>query len=165
MKKIVTLILIVLVVFTILGYKYYSNAINYVFNPDSSNRVILNIKQGESASAVADQLYGKGLIKSPSVFKLYIDQKGLQSQIKAGRIVVQENYALPEIVDALITGKSSEMAATILEGWTAQQIADYLASLNLTTADEFMECLKTCEFTGDHLPEGYLENSAFRPAY
>ena len=165
MKKIILLLITIVIILTIFGYKYYSNALNYVLNPESSNRVILNIKQGESASDVAGELYSKGLIKSPSVFKLYIDQKGLSSQIKAGRIVVQENYALPEIVDALVTGKSSEMAATILEGWTAQQIADYLSSLNLTAADEFMECLKTCEFTGGHLPKGYLEGYLYPDTY
>jgi UPF0755 protein len=165
MKKIILLLVAVVIILTIFGYKYYSGALHYALNPDSADRIVINVKKGDSASAVADQLYEKGLIKSTSVFKMYLDQKGLESQIKAGRIVVQTNFTLPEIVAALAEGKSSEMSVTILEGWTAQQIADQLASMDLTTAYEFMECLKTCEFTGDHLPKGYLEGYLYPDTY
>jgi UPF0755 protein len=165
MKKLIYILLIAVILITIFGYRYYSGALHYVLNPESTNRVIINVMQGESASDVAGQLYEKGLIKSPSVFKLYLDQKGLGSQIKAGRIVVQENYALPEIVDALITGKSSEMAATIPEGWTINQIAEYMAEKGLTTKEEFMDCVKKCEFSGDNLPKGYLEGYLYPDTY
>jgi UPF0755 protein len=165
MKKFLLLIIIVLAVITIFGYQYYSSAVRYVLNSSGTDRIVVNVKQGDTAKDVAEQLYEKKLIRSPAVFGFYLDQQGLDGQIKAGRIVVQENYTLSEIIDALVEGKGGEMSVTILEGWTIQQIADYMASLDLTTADEFMDCIKTCEFEGDHLPNGYLEGYLYPDTY
>jgi len=165
MKKILLLIIIVLAVITIFGYRYYASAVRYVLNPAGTDRIVVNIKQGDTATDVAQQLYEKELIKSPTIFGFYLDQQGLDGQIKAGRIVVQENYTLAEIVDALIEGKSTEMPVTILEGWTIKQIAEYMAGLDLTTVEEFMECIETCEFEGEHLPDGYLEGYLYPDTY
>jgi UPF0755 protein len=49
----------------------------------------------------------------------------------------------------------------LLEGWTAQQIGDYLENLGLTRAEDFVRCVKTCAFQSPILPakgsiEGYL---------
>jgi UPF0755 protein len=165
MKKILILIIIVLAAITIFGYQYYSGAIHYALNPAGTDRITINIRQGDTANDVGSRLYAKGLIKSPAVFRFYLKQHGLDSQIKAGRIVMRENFTLPEIIGALVEGKSSETSVTIPEGWTAGQIADYLASMELTTADEFLRCLRTCEFTGDHLPKGYFEGYLYPDTY
>lgn len=165
MKKILILIIIVLAVITIFGYRYYSDSLNYALNPNGTDRVVVVVRQGDTASSVADQLYEKDLIKSPAIFRFYLDQQGLDGQIKAGRIVVEENYTLSEIIDALIEGKTTEMPATILEGWTIEQIADYMEEQDFTTAEEFMNCIETCEFEGEHLPDGYLEGYLYPDTY
>lgn len=165
MKKILIPIIIVLVIITIFGYRFYSNALNYALNPDSANRIVVNIKQGDTAQDVANQLYEKDLIKSPAIFNFYLKQKGLDSQIKAGRIVVQENFRLSEIINTLIEGKGDEISVTILEGWTIKQIADYMANIDLTTSEDFMACIETCEFKGEYLPDGYLEGYLYPDTY
>lgn len=134
-------------------------------NPDSSDRVVVTVQQGATANDVAQDLYDAGLIKSVSVFNFYLKQHNLADQIKAGRIVLQENYSLSEVVDALIEGKTTEMPVTLLEGWTATQIAEYLEEYGYTTVDEFMECVETCEFEGDYLPDGYLEGYLYPDTY
>ena len=93
MKKILLLLIIVLAIITIFAYQYYSGVINYVLDSDSTDRIIVNVRQGDTAGDVADQLYEKGLIKSAPVFNFYLDQKDLEAQVKAGRIVVQKNVA------------------------------------------------------------------------
>ena len=165
MKKILILITIVLAVITIFGYRYYSDAINYALNPGGTDRVVVNVKQGDTASDVADQLYKKELIKSPAVFSFYMNQQGLDGQIKAGRVVVQENYTLDEIINALIEGKATEMSVTILEGWTIEQIAEYMAGLDFTTIEEFMDCIETCKFEGEYLPDVYMEGHLYPDTY
>ncbi len=165
MKKILILIIIVLAIVTIFGYRFYSDAINYALNPSGTDRVVVVVRQGDTAKDVADQLYEKELIKSPAVFSFYLDQQGLDGQIKAGRIVVEENYTFSEIIDALIEGRTTEMPVTILEGWTVQQIADYMEEEEFTTAEEFMECIETCEFEAEHLPDGYLEGYLYPDTY
>jgi len=123
------------------------------------------VERGSSASEIASLLSEKDLIQSEFMFKFYLKQKEVASQLKAGRIVVQKNSTLAEIVDALIEGGSSEIPITLLEGWTAQQIAEYLAEQDLTTVDEFMLCVKNCDFDFDFLPDGYVEGYLYPDTY
>jgi UPF0755 protein len=165
MKKLSLLLVAGLMVFLVVGYRFYANAVTYSRNPEGSARVVFDVKQGESAVSVAEHLYDEGLIESPFIFRLYLKQKGLAGQIKAGRIILQENQDLPAIVEALIEGKSTEVSVTLLEGWTVRQIAEYLEGEGLTTADDFMNCIKTCSFEGIFLPEGYLEGYLYPDTY
>ncbi|MBI5421888.1 endolytic transglycosylase MltG [Candidatus Peregrinibacteria bacterium] len=161
MRKISLFVIGALVVTGYVSYRSYVSAVNFEANPDSDQRVTVVIPKGSSADAVADLLLEKGLIKSPLFFKLYLRSNGLAGQLKAGRFVLMENYDMPAIASALVEGKSAELAVTLLEGWTARQIGDYLESLGLTTADNFVKCVETCTFKSTILPikgsiEGYL---------
>jgi len=166
MKKLSTLLIIGLLVFGLFYfYQYYIGVLEYAYNPDSDDRVVVTIKQGSTASEVADLLYSQELIKSPFIFNLYLKQNDLADQLKAGRIVLQENYDLKQIAQALAEGKSEEMAVTILEGWTLKQIADYLEEAGLTTSDSFLSCAASCEFIFDFLPAGYVEGYLYPDTY
>ena len=166
MKKLSSLIIIGLLVFgMVFFYQFYIGALNYSYDPDSEDRIVVDIEQGSLASEVADLLYEKELIKSPFVFKLYLRQNDLGGQLKAGKIVLQENFDLKQIAQALAEGKSEEMAVTILEGWTNKQIAEYLEEAGLTKADDFISCAATCIFTFDFLPAGYIEGYLYPDTY
>ncbi|MBN2087774.1 endolytic transglycosylase MltG [Candidatus Peregrinibacteria bacterium] len=165
MRKFLYLLVVIVIAFIFFGYSYYSGAISYSKNPISEDRIVITIDKGQSADSVAQMLADKELIKSSYVFKLYLKQKGLASDIKAGRIVLLENYKLPEIIDALVKGGTSEVPITLLEGWTIAQIGQYLEDANFTTAEEFIECTKTCEFDFDFIPEDYLEGYLYPDTY
>ncbi|MBN1258398.1 endolytic transglycosylase MltG, partial [Candidatus Peregrinibacteria bacterium] len=165
MKKIVILLSALAVLFIIFGYKFYSGAVRYALNPLRSERVIVDIKKGSTASDVAETLYQKGLIKSPLIFRYYISDKGLGGKIKSGRMVLMSDSTLPQIVDTLVSGQSVEMPVTLLEGWTNRQIGEYLEGLGLTTADAFADCSKTCEFKNNILPGGYTEGYLYPDTY
>jgi len=166
MKKLSFFLIIGLLIFGIVWfYQNYIGALSYSLNPDSESRVIVNIKKGSTASSVADLLLSEGLIKNTMAFKLYLKQNNLADQIKAGRIVLQENFDLKTIVDALVEGKSDETAVTILEGWTLRQIADYMEDFGLTTADDFISCADSCAFEFDFLPDGYIEGYLYPDTY
>jgi len=166
MKKLSFLLIFGLFAFTIFWfYQFYVSALNYTLNPDSSKRVVIQVEKGSSASDVADQLAEKELIRSPFVFNLYLKQNDLADQIKAGRIVLQENFDLKKIVDTLIEGRSEEFAVTILEGWTLKQIAEHLEELDLTMAKDFLDCAAGCPFEFDFLPDGYLEGYLYPDTY
>lgn len=161
MRKISLFLISALVVTGYVSYRSYVSAVHFEANPTSDQRVTIIIPKGSSADTVADLLLEKGLIKSPLFFKLYLRSNGLAAKLKAGRFVLQENYDLPAIANALVEGKSAELAVTLLEGWTARQIGDYLESLGLTTSDSFVKCVETCAFKSTILPakgsiEGYL---------
>lgn len=165
MKKLIYFILIVGVASVIFLYRIYSDAVHYALNPDGEARIAVNVSQGMTASDVADLLYEKSLIKSPAAFRFYLSQHQLGEQIKAGRIVVKENMALPDIVQALVEGRSEEVAVTIPEGWTIRQIAERLEDLELTTREEFLDCIKNCEFDFKWLPDDYREGYLYPDTY
>ena len=164
MKRFSSILLIIFVVGVFYLYGQYSSAIHYSLNSEET-RVIVDIEKGMMGSEVADLLYEKGLIKSPTVFGYYLRQKNALDQIKAGRIVLQTNFTLPDIVEALVSGKTEEMPVTLLEGWTAQQMADYLEESGFTTAESFMNCIETCKFDFPLLPEGYVEGYLYPDTY
>lgn len=165
MKKLL-LILIGLLAFGIAWlYQLYVGSLNYALDPSSDSRVIVDIKKGSTASSVADLLYDKGLINNTAVFSFYLKQQNLADQIKAGRMVLKENMDMKEIAAALVEGKSEEMAVTILEGWTVKQIAESLESKGFTTAEDFEECIKTCDFDYVFLPEDHLEGYLYPDTY
>ncbi|MDH5597253.1 MAG: endolytic transglycosylase MltG, partial [Candidatus Peregrinibacteria bacterium] len=165
MKKIILLILFLGVGFVFLWYGNYSSAIRYSLDPSSSDRVTVDIKEGATGDDIARRLLEKNLISSPSAFRFYVKQQELGSQLKAGRMVFQENMTLPEIVKVLVEGKSEEFAVTLLEGWTAKQIAEKLEAAGLTTTDDFLACLEGCEFDFNFIPEDYLEGYLYPDTY
>ncbi len=161
MKKIAFIVVSAILLFSFLTYRSYEASVGYKLDADSDQRVTINVPKGSSADAVADLLLEKNLIKSPLFFKLYLRLNGMAGKLKAGRFILHENDDLPAIAGALVEGKSAELAVTILEGWTAQQIGDYLENLGLTRAEDFVKCVKTCVFKSPIIPvkgsvEGYL---------
>jgi len=146
-------------------YSGYSSALRYTLNPTGSDRITISVPEGATGSQVADLLYKKGLIKSATAFSFYLRQHELGDQIKAGRFVFQENYDLPKIVEILVSGKTSEFAVTLLEGWTLKQIGEKLAADGLTTPDDFKKCLTDCQFDYNFLPKDYLEGYLYPDTY
>ena len=146
-------------------YHSYSVGVRYAKNPLSTNRVSIVIPEGSSAKAIGGILHEKDLIKHPRIFEFYLKQKGLVSQLKAGRFVVQENNNLEEIIDVIVEGKTQEYAVTLLEGWTIKEIAQHLESEELTTEEDFLACIEFCEFDFDFLPDENLEGYLYPDTY
>ena len=165
MKKFFTFSLVLVIIAIFFGYSFYSSAIYYSLNPNGNNQVIIDIHQGDTANDVALELVNKGLIKNADVFRFYLNQNDLSSSIKAGRIVLSESFNLIQIVNALVKGRSEQFSITFLEGWTIRQMGEYLESQNLTTADEFVNCVKTCNFDFNFIPENYLEGYLYPDTY
>ena len=165
MKKILFSLLVLGLGAVFLLYSGYSSAIHYALNPAGSDRVTVSVPEGATGDETAELLYEKGLIKSKTAFSFYLRQKDLGSQLKAGRFVFQENDDMAKIVDILVAGQSSEVVVTLLEGWTARQIAEKLETEGLTTADGFMTCLEECAFDFNFLPDGYLEGYLYPDTY
>jgi UPF0755 protein len=165
MRKIFALILIIGMVAVGFLYTNYSSAIKYALNPSGTDRIIVDIQSGSSGQEIAELLHEKGLISNVSAFNFYLKKNQLSNKLQAGRMIFQENFRLPEVVEVLMEGKSVEVPVTLLEGWTAQQIAEHLEEEALTTADAFVDCLETCTFDYNFIPEGYLEGYLYPDTY
>jgi len=166
MKKWFLLIVAVTLVFG--AYHFYTVSLRSAVDPLSKENIVFDIRSGTTAQALADQLEERGLIRSATVFRFYMEREGLAEKIKTGRVVLSPRLTLAEIAEAVTSGKTQQLSVTLLEGWTARQMGEKLEELGLTTADEFMNCVKTCSFPEfDFLPlpagrqakkslEGYL---------
>lgn len=165
MKKLLLLVSVLGLGAIFLLYGGYSSAVHYAMNPSGSGRITVTVPEGATGSDVADLLYKKDLIKSTTAFNFYLRQNDFGSRLKAGRFVFRESDDMGKIVDILVSGKSSEVVLTLLEGWTARQMAEKLESEEITTVGAFMECLEKCEFDFNFLPDGYLEGYLYPDTY
>ncbi|MBU1018638.1 endolytic transglycosylase MltG [Patescibacteria group bacterium] len=137
------------------------NSIDKAVDLENDSPVIFEIKSGESASRIASNLKSEDLIKSAYGFSKYLSKEDLDSQIQAGRYILNRSMTGVEIAETLLTIGSGEMAVTIIEGWTISDIDNSLAKANLIEPGEFKTCTETCDFSDyDFLP-GYLEGYLF----
>jgi UPF0755 protein len=165
MKKFLFFIAALFVLGIFVIYGQYSSAIRYARDPESNDRVVLTVREGETAAQIAEKLHKEALISSPIAFRAYLRQHDLAGQLKAGQVIVQENFTMSMIIDALVKGNTEEIAVTLLEGWTAEQIAQRLEELGLTTQDDFMSCVKECDFKYEFLPNEGLEGYLYPDTY
>lgn len=96
---------------------------------DETNRekTTFIISSGESVTTIGRHLSEQGYIKSPSVFKYYVQLYGLTSKLQSGLYQLSRDMDLFEIATALSSGKAqNERTIRILPGWTVEDIADYL---------------------------------------
>lgn len=165
MKKLFTLILGAIILAAGLGYFFYHQNVNYVLDPGSTDPITVDIPENSTAATIGNLLEEEGLIKSMSFFQFYVEHKEVDQKLQSGRFVFRENYTLDQIVDTLANEKGAEISVTLLEGWTARQIAEKLEEQGLTTAESFMECIENCNFEWDILPGDYVEGYLYPDTY
>lgn len=115
--------------------------------------VKVKVEQGMSVEQVGSLLTEKGLIRSPTAFKLYVKWHAAEAGLQAGAFIFRPSMSVPEIVGILRTGKSPEVSLTIPEGWTVADIDALLARKGLAESGSVLDCLKRCDFSSfDFLP-------------
>jgi len=120
----------------------------------SDDIVVVEIIEDQSTDDIAQVLKEKNLIRNPLAFTTY--SLFGDGNILPGIYYLKPNMNLSEIVRILNSGIVSEISITIPEGWRADDIAEYLDDLQLTTKDEFLK------LTGSL--EGYLFPDTYRVA-
>ncbi|MFD2210991.1 endolytic transglycosylase MltG [Virgibacillus halophilus] len=143
-RKIVSIILIslilILVVGGISGYMYIKSALKPL-DPDSQEKVKLEIPMGSSTSEIGQVLEDKGVIKDGRVFRFYVKFKN-ESDFQAGKYTFNPAMNLDEIIASLKKGKLVQEAkykVTIPEGKTIDQIADIYSKKMPIKKDEFIQ--------------------------
>ncbi|MFN8471418.1 MAG: endolytic transglycosylase MltG [Anaerolineae bacterium] len=128
--------------------------------------VKFEVKSGEAAGTVADNLKQLGLVRDATLFRLLLRVQGTDTKLEAGTYNLRQTMTPREIAAALQQGRTSTVNVTIPEGWRAEEIAALLASRGLVDQTEFMKLVQTGEgFSYPFLPpagangvrlEGYL---------
>lgn len=106
------------------------------------SEVDLFIEQGSGPQAIAQNLKDAGLIRYPTIFRLYLKQRGEAGNLQYGEFTLSEGMSYDEIIEVLTTVQNRRETTTVTfpEGITAIQFAQRMEAAGLCTAQEFLDC-------------------------
>lgn len=111
--------------------------------PASADRSEVNftVEEGELPVDVTERLAKEGLIENSDAFLLLLKCRHAAERIQAGDHTMRRNMTMDEVILSLQRGTTRGVAITIRPGWRVEQIADYLATMNLPQFDkqEFLD--------------------------
>lgn len=114
--------------------------------PASNDRTEVNfvVEEGELPADVAARLEKEGLVENADAFLLLLKCRHAAERIQAGDHVMRKNMMMDEVILSLQRGTTRGVAITIRPGWRAEQIADYLDTVNLPQFDkeEFLRIVR-----------------------
>lgn len=142
-------VLVLLALAAAAGYLWYA--------PRLDAPVAVDIKPGTSARAVARELHDKGVIVAAEPLIWLLRLAGKDGAVKAGSYEFASAAAPLTVLDILTEGDATQVALTIVEGWTFDQMRATLAGVAELrhTIDELSvpEALKRIGVAETH-PEG-----------
>ncbi len=95
----------------------------------SGDEVALTIPSGATFATVVDTLQARGLVRRPTLFRVYSRLKGYDTQVRSGGYTFREGDGWQTMLTALAEGRVVTMAITVPEGWTLRQIAHPISSV------------------------------------
>jgi len=127
--------------------------------PSASSEVVrVVIKKGRTASQIANDLYEKGLIRSPLAFKFYVQLSGKSRSIGAGEFGIPRNIDMYEVLDKL-SGSPLEVWVTIPEGLRKEEVVEkFIKGLEIPTdrQEQFRKKFMNTIVEGYAFPDTYL---------
>lgn len=107
---------------------------------DSADAVLFTIDRGDTVTAVGRKLEDANLLRNRTVFRYLVQFRGLTNSISYGSYRLSPNMNVNEIIETLTNGsQTNEREITIVPGWTCEDIADYLVSIDmLEDRNEFL---------------------------
>ena len=110
---------------------------------DDQTRRTFVVRPGQSAAEIGEELHGQGLIRSPFIFRMLVEGRGVGERIESGEYQLSPSMTTNEIVTVLARGAAQRgITLTIPEGWRAEQAAQKVEALGLGTAGEFMAVVR-----------------------
>jgi len=134
---------------------------------ETGQKEIFEVKQGMTASQVADELEKRRIIQSAQAFKQLSKLNNVDSKLMAGQYLVSSAMSARDVLDILLKGPEPDIIkVTIPEGYTVKQVVNTLAKNGLGTEQELskaMESFTTKDYsflqdipTGKERLEGFL---------
>ena len=163
MKKALIVIVILLLVFIAAGglaALWFMNNLDQPLDPASEEQISVEIPDGTGANAIGQILEDNGVIKSATMFKIYLKTSSHEGVMKAGKYTLSPSMTMGEIIDKLIANEIDTVSFTLPEGLTIEQTAARLAEQNMGTYEAFMDAIENGSYDYDWLKgnplEGYL---------
>lgn len=140
MKKVVSIIVIVLIVILVTCGFYYIYATK---SPLKGEEVTIVVNEGDSLYNVLDALDSQGLIKNKTLLKIYMKLHNSSVELVPGTFKVAGDSSLDELI-AILENKNNEgsISVTIPEGYDIEEMARLFEEKGLFTQDEFLKAVK-----------------------
>jgi len=131
------------------GYRHVmDNYLSPVSKTDDTP-VLVVIPKGSGKSKIGTILEDSGVIRSKTVFKLFVDIMGYASKMKAGSYVLNPTMGYQDILDKLSKGdgKGNVTDFIVIEGYNVEEMAARLyADKHISNVNDFK---KLCDSTDD----------------
>lgn len=150
--KIIGIACILLIISILTPIIWYNSSLNAVTN--KSIPVTINIEIGSGSSIIGSVLKQNDVIKSELAFKLYIKLNNIDD-LQAGSYELNKNMSIPEIVEALKTGKvmKEQINITFIEGKNMRWIAQKISNSTDNTEQDVFELLKDKNYINSLIDE------------
>ncbi len=161
MKNLFKLLIVLFLVF--LGWSLLNNS-----REEISKSII--IEKGATAREIALKLRAEGIISDPYLFLFHSFFGNKWNKLQAGEYLLDSSMSNQEIIDIIQKGKTAKESVTIVEGWDAKNIAEYLESKEMFSKQEVMDKINEFnpgqfEFLADKPKNLGLEGYIFPDTY
>ena len=141
---------------------------------DDLTAVVFTVEPGESVGRIASRLQSEGLIRDAELFRLYLRYAKLDSGVEAGQFTLKKTMTIPQIAQALQTGKrGDELTLIIPEGRRLEEVAAIVAQQTPISATAFLSLTRNAQAWAGQYPflaelpasaslEGYLFPDTYR---
>ncbi|MEK9165280.1 MAG: endolytic transglycosylase MltG [Patescibacteria group bacterium] len=160
---------IIITVFVISLFLFLHQDVNIIKNKT------YDVLPGATSREIAYDLAQKEIIKHPAILNFYVKLKNLDRELQAGHYEFpEEKMSLKDLIEFLASGaKAREISFTVPEGYTIDQIDDFLVNKGLVDKEEFSRAIEeefsifnfqfsnNFQFSISHL-EGYLFPDTYR---
>ncbi len=130
------------------------------------------IKPNESIGDVANNLLALKLIKDTDLFRRYLQYNGQDAGVEAGKFVLNQTMTIPQLAQALQTGRIEEVSVTIPEGKRIEEVAGIVAAQVPISETDFLALAKDPSpwkaqypFLNELPPQATLEGYLFPDTY
>lgn len=133
------------------GYDRIYNALFAPVEGDNAEMVTFQIDNGETVTQIGERLQAANLLRDSRVFKYMVQFRGLTNALSYGTFKLSPGMNASQIITELTSGsQTNERVITIVPGWTAEDIANYLVSIGaLEDTGEFLRlCNDVDRFVG-----------------
>lgn len=148
-RTLTNIFLLALITVAVAGFfikKDYSSAL-ITPNDNSSEKIELNISQGQGVDSIIQELVNKGILKEKwaNYFKIYVKLNKLAPNIQSGKYLIPKNLNIQEIVETIQHAKDQDVWITLPEGIRKDEIAqkisnEFIAAGNTNfSQDEFLK--------------------------
>lgn len=120
----------------------FLNAPSYTMEKEE---IIFSIEKGTTLNSISNDLTKRGIIRYSWPMILYSRLMGTESDFKVGIYRISNKSTLLEIHDYLVEGRQQLYKATIPEGWTSRQIANYFEKIEIADSEDFIAAVGSAE--------------------